>query len=429
MLNKKNILLLLLISFALIGLISNIKITYINSIKNLNESLNNIPDIHQNTFLDLNDKKTIDEINLKILQYQSLGIEPIYHISSFDFKEEEEKEAKKLRNLETSNLFENVGLIDPLNDSYFYIMKWISRTIKQTSSNIILYPYSFNYTYESKNEEGENISTVKRFLQGAFISLNTGELEQFNNMGLKTKGFFYAKKARAVFDADFAILSIEYFIDNSKVDVFRDGVDWSIYFQSYYLKGTTSSTFKEFEKYKKQYLTKTYATKINETEIINGNLLNDGLPRFGLLIIPDYLLGTEEIIRSKLGIKGINNIKEYYNKGGKIIVSGKSGILLEDFGLMDKGVYDRKRLLTANKTDRLVKTKGCEDTFEKIYIENENDFEHQMICMSVVPNRQVSLASSFISIKRDNNYNILMNLDSNNVLIKVLKIKNINIDF
>ena len=110
--------------------------------------------------------------------------------------------------------------------------------------------------------------------------MNSTELDKFNNIGFKTNGTFSIKKARTIFDADFAILSI--------------------FFHNSYGKGTRLSTFEEFLNYKAQNPTRTNATKINEIEIIKGNLLNDGLPRFGLLIIPDYILGTDDIIKSKL---------------------------------------------------------------------------------------------------------------------------------
>lgn len=65
------------------------------------------------------------------------------------------------------------------------------------------------------------------------------------------------------------------------------------------------------------------------------------------------------------------------------MVTGKSGTLLEDFGLMNKGVYDRTKLLSINNADRKVKTEGCENTFGKIYSEVEDDFDKQMICSSI----------------------------------------------
>ena len=417
MLNKKYFLSIALISLTSIGLISYFTVYQINSLRKLNESANDLSDIREPiSFIDLNDKNKMEEIYQKIRFYQSIE-KPIRHISIIDFEEEVKNEQKRLRNLETANIFEDVRIIDPTKDSYYSIMRWIAGTARQSSSTIILYPYYFNYTFKIQNETEDNITEVidilREYKHGAFISLNASDLARFNNIGNNTNGTLSTKKARAVFNADFAILNVEYPKDYNNDEAFQDGIDWSTYFQSYYGKGTTFSTYQEFLKYKTTYPTNTYATRINETEVINGNLLNGGIPRFGFLIIPDYILGTEEIIKSKLGEKGIKNIVDYFNKGGKIIANGKSGTLLEDFGLMTKGVYDRTKLLSINNANRLVKTVGCKYPFN-VYKENSNDFEQQMIFMSNINNRAITLASSFKSVKNDPSYSTLISLDSNN---------------
>ena len=39
-------------------------------------------------------------------------------------------------------------------------------------------------------------------------------------------------------------------------------------------------------------------------------MINNGFPRFGILVIPDYKLGTDGIILSRLGKQGIQNIQD-----------------------------------------------------------------------------------------------------------------------
>ena len=409
MLNKKDILSIILISLVTIGLISYFTVSHINSLRKLNESSNDSSDIQPLIFLDLNNKKTMEKIFQKIDHYKSIE-RPIDHISPSTLLEEE-KEAKKLRNLEEWNTFEDVSLIDAATEPYYYIMRWIAVTAKQFTSNIILYPYSFLYKF---GDESANNTEIKNFTQGAFISLNPSELKSFNNIGRRTDGTFQAKKARAVFDADFAILSVEYIRDYNYDEAFQDSIDWSTYFQTFYGKGTTLSSFQAFLEAKKANPTKTYATKINETDVINGNLLNNGLPRFGFLIISDYLLGTEDLIKSKLGEQGIQNIKNYYNQGGKIIVNGKSGTLLEDFGLMKKGVYNRKKLLSMNTEDRKAYIIGCDKLYGKIYEKDVDDFEKQLMCMSMNKWRAITLASTFKTVLNDTSFTSLINLNGNN---------------
>ena len=400
----KDILVLLFISIISIGFISYFTVSHIYSLRNLNKLANEQSNFEPLIFYDLNDEKTMENIIRKIRHYESIT-QHISHLGPPDL-EDPEKKGTSLRSLEAANVFENVKLIDPNNDGYSNIMVWISQTLKQYSSNIILYPYSFDYTYKN----GQNQSTTKQFKQGAFISLNSSEITR---VGLQTSGTFETKKAKALFNSDFAILNIDYILDYNNIDAFQDSADWFQYFGNYYLKATQPN-FNAFLEAKTEDPSKTYLTKINENDVIKGDLLNDGVPRFGFLIIPDYILGTDGIIVSKLTQKGINNIVDYYNRGGKIIATGKSGTLLEDFGLMKKGVYNRKKLLSINNDNRLVQTKGCEDTFGKVYKENSNDFEKQVICMSIASWRSITLASSFKSETQDPSFSTIMSIDSNN---------------
>ena len=106
------------------------------------------------------------------------------------------KKQKKIRKLEESNTFENIGFMDPAKESQYYLSVAIAKSIKQFSSNLILYPYTFDY------ESPENSTLSKEFQAGAYICLNPSILDEYN-IGQKHEGTFSTKRARAVFDSDF----------------------------------------------------------------------------------------------------------------------------------------------------------------------------------------------------------------------------------
>ena len=72
-----------------------------------------------------------------------------------------------------------------------------------------------------------------------------------------------------------------------------------------------TANFEQFYKEKVKDSKNKHATRLNETDIKNGILLFENIPRFGLLIVPDYKLGTDEIIKSKLGKDGMDNILKF----------------------------------------------------------------------------------------------------------------------
>ena len=367
-------------------------------------------------FIDLNDKEVIEEQLRKIAHYKSILGDTTRHLDPKEIEEEEEikeNSYNKLRFLADSNTFDEVAIVDPNTDSPDQIKKWIMGNIKQYSSDIVVYPYSFNYKHKTEFE-----TIDKTYSQGGYIALKPDQLEDLL-IGLKTDHTLSVQKARALFDADIAVLSIYGDLNptnKTQIEIFLDGVDWSTYLQSYLGKGVFQKNYENFlkQKYKtKESKLKTVNTYINETAIINGALMNEGLPRFGILIIPDYIAGYENIILSKLNTSGINKIKEYYQNGGIIFATGKSSALLEDFGLIPKNTYNRNYFLSINTQNAQSSTKGCEDTFGKQYSSTE-DFKKHMSCLSIKEDNKISISSTFLPQKNTDSFTTLINMDSGN---------------
>ena len=338
-------------------------------------------------FIDLNNKEVIEEQIRKIKRYKSIEGETVRHLPTNIIKEE-----TKLRSLaESFNEFEDVRVVDPNTEPINKIQSWLMRSIRQYTSNIVLYPYNFQYEHILEDKT----KLKKNYEQGAFISLNPEELDSFN-IGLKTHDTLKIKKAKALYDGDIAIFNINGDKETMKnINYFDSAIDWCTYLQTYLGKGICLGNFQDFLKRKQGASHKSFTTWINETEIIKGSLMNGGLPRFKIFIIPDYIGGAESIIKSKLTAKGMNQIKAFYDNGGIIFAAGKSGFLLEDINLVKKGTYNNKILLSVNNADRKISTRGCEDTFNKQYSEKEDDFKKRMICSSIKKTNEICISSTF----------------------------------
>ena len=333
---------------------------YIRSLRRLKQNSAKFESIEQDEFLDLNDKEAVRREIKKIRHYESIERGPVEHLGLPDLVQEE----KKLRKLASENIFDDVGIVDPLSTSIGVLGRWIFRNTKQFQPEIIAYPYSFHYSYVLNDS---NLKKEKHYSQGAFISLNPNTLN-VENIGLKTNSTLSIKSARALYDTDIAILSIEDFFDGYEQDLFQDAVDWCTFFQSSFAKGNCFINYDVFYNEKIKNTTKTYVTRINETSIRAGKVISeDGFPRFGVLIIPDYKLGTANIIKSLLTDNGINALKTYFEKGGKIIATGKSVTILEECGLLKKGSYDRNHLFSSDTESRGIKVSGCNELKDQFY--------------------------------------------------------------
>ena len=222
MLQKKFLIPFLLAFFASIGLIAHLLISQTKVPRRLSQKVDPIeiqPQIKRSNIPDLSDKKVVEEILRKIEQEKAFYPD-VYNLPHDYFEKELEENDRKfkekygnknLRKLAENNAFDDVTIVDPLTTSVGDIRKWFASSIKQYTSNIVLYPYNFNYNHEF------NGSTIaKNYEQGGYISLNPKELDAYK-IGLKTSYTLEIKKARALYDADIAILSINGFDLNENI--------------------------------------------------------------------------------------------------------------------------------------------------------------------------------------------------------------------
>ena len=360
------------------------------------------------SYLDLNNKQAMEQVYKKIKHYESIEREPVRHLNPNEM-DENNLPTNKLRSLGEMNIFEDVTLFNLEYYFLFNFANWFYHSMNDQEWRVLVYPYSFDYQFQNE----KNITDKKHYTQGVFISLKRSDLDGLPAITLVTKGVFQAKRARVIYGEDIAILSIEAIISNYNQDLFQDSVDWCTHFyKNFYRSGMCLPNYEQFYKEKVKDPKKKYVTRLNETDIKNGSLLFEKIPRFGLLIIPDYKLGTDEIIKSKLGKDGMNNILNFYNAGGKIVITGKSGALFEDIGIIAKGTYNKNRILNVETSNRQIGIKGCNETYNKVYNEKDDDFVKQLICTRSLFKKKVSLSTTFKTVKEDKSFETLIEVDS-----------------
>ena len=267
--------------------------------------------------------------------------------------------------------------------------------IKKEETKFILYPYPFKYL--DQNEE----KTVEH---GGFFTLNQtmlegGKFRYFQNISTVQIG-----KAKGVYDIDIAILSISYDNKGREQDLFTEANLYCNYFVNGLNKLTACSQGKEeYLEYKKAYPNRGAVVRISDKDILNDILYDKDSSqlKFKLLIISDYLTGNEDnILDNFLTKKVIDIIKEFRNLGGHLIVSGKSGYLLERMGLIESGSYDTTFTIHSNHKDNLNKISGCENIYKNSPEENSNYFK-QLICLGFISKTYLLQAFSMKKIPND----------------------------
>ena len=318
----------------------------------------------------------------------------------------QEKNQKK-RKLEDFTTLKDVGffpydLDTPTKSFSGYIN--IFENIGKDRSKYILYPYGFKYKKQNKDgilEENEQS-------KGGFFSLDS-KLVPGGIKNIKNITTVEISKSKALYDLDIGIFSYETTHENIKKDLFIEADSFCSFFsQSLPKVKTCSLTIKDFEENKKRYSNKGNLLLISPEILKNDDF---DLNSFGFLIIPDYILKTEDIILRAWEQKGIDKIISFVNQGGNVLATGKSGFLLEKLGLIEEGSYITDKNLYYKENYGLVDIIGCEDIISKTPLE-QNDFYKQTMCMNYL--NKIYLTSIFTMkkalIEEKKELNVIINL-------------------
>ena len=173
-------------------------------------------------------------------------------------------------------------------------------------------------------------------------------------------------QAKAIYTGNVAILNEKFYTDFMP-DVDRPLFSDRDFFLNYYTNYI--GLYDKLHNYTEIKEGSPLLVEVNTDDIKNGALNYN----ISLLVLPDFVLTQIELVNSKLSDDVVSIIKEYISNGGNLIVTGKSGYLLETrFGLLNKGSYDTKHLLTSPK--------GYINLTECNAGDSQTDFLDNLIC-------------------------------------------------
>ncbi|KAL9649755.1 hypothetical protein ABK040_009570 [Willaertia magna] len=274
------------------------------------------------------------------------------------------------------------NLQNNLQRTYNYLFT----NLNKYKSQFIIYPYPFNYTYNVKVGTTENGTDILKeyssfFNQGAILNVKPYAMPStsyFNYLYQSLSIMNLMEKSKALYDMNIAVLKIDITVNGTLkqltyeapffcsslvtyLGIYRSTCLSGKDFMNYYATSTTTS-FVYVDHKDIDGVGYTGEKSILFTKDSGGKYIN----RFGVLIIPDIMLGSEEKIAELLGTQGLQNIDQFVRQGGTLYTSGKGGLILEYISsnssqLWASQLFDKNYLLTSK--DQIVKTKGCDQYY------------------------------------------------------------------
>ena len=341
-----------------------------------------------------------------------------------NISKEFKKEKDTSRNLEENSItLKDVGFFPyDVGSTYYLWMGYrsIYSNIGKDRSKYILYPYGFKY--KNKTEEGE--SEEKEQKKGGFFALNSNILPNQNvYQKLANISTVQISKSKALYDIDVGIFTYETKLREVPTNLFSEANQICTFFSTTLSKvSACANDLSELKELRAKKPNKGQILMITPSILKNKDFsFKNEENNFRLLIIPDHVIETEQLILNAWGTEGINKIKEFINTGGNILATGKSGYILEKLGLISEGSYKTNKFLyyldsSLEKNNALVGLTGCEDIVTKTPLE-QPDFVKQVICMNT--RKKIFLTSSYTmnkqKIEEKKELSVIMNLEQDSI--------------
>ena len=372
-------------------------------------------------------KKDIEKIKKGVfLDSYMLSLNELYYNNTKLIKTEEQSHIPQ-RKLADEITLTNVGFFS-YDLTFANRIVWsygnIFNNINKDTTKYIIYPYAFTYQTIDENNEVQ----TKEQTKGGFFTLDSSILPSDSHphtfKNIKDITSVQVSKSKALYDIDIGILTYETTFEGSATNLFSDAEQFCSFFVQRLGKvSECARDLSELAQMRKDSPTKGNVMLISPSILNNNNFVfkNDA-NKFGLLIIPDHIYNTEDIIITALTNKGITKIKTFIENGGNILAVGKSGLLLEKMGLATNGFYKPGNYLYSSKStssisdQALVSLTGCEGIPAKKPSE-QADYFKQVMCMNI--NNKIYLTSSYAmdktKVESDSDWNVIMSLKSTDI--------------
>ncbi|MEI8360908.1 MAG: hypothetical protein WCG01_02175 [bacterium] len=279
--------------------------------------------------------------------------------------------------------------------------QFIAKKILPNSSKFLLYPENFSYQHGSSTQ----------FFGGAVFDLKPEKLSELGASAfafLKSSTTIDIGRARALYDGSMAILDISKITNGQNRHLTYESEAYCHILHTYLAKHEQCfHGFADFQAYQNDSNVPNKEVSslvmLNAADIQGGKLLNANNPFFKILILPDITSGLEGVTIAELGSSGLAAISDFVNKGGVVISSGKSSLLLEQAGILAINSVEQQILIKHKQNKgRLLFTNGV-------------DFESHLLQLGQVPENgyfnTYFLSSFFVRPEVDPDLIDIANLD------------------
>ncbi|KAH3766814.1 hypothetical protein Pelo_1308 [Pelomyxa schiedti] len=232
----------------------------------------------------------------------------------------------------------------------FAAYSYVFNSVHTSRTDLILYPYTFSARTIT--------NATMAFKEGAVIS-DDGAGGGFSFVTSATN--IELARAKALYDSSIAILSVTGFYDGATRDLTYESSRYCSALHDYlvgkYLNCWTSAEYLAAIA-QNPNLEATSVVYVTAADIASGFLFNNGLRRFGVLIISDIYSGSQSVIVESLGSTGLAQLTSFTTSGGMIYASGKGALVLSTAGLVDT-TFDPTFVLGVRGSRAPVS--GCDD--------------------------------------------------------------------
>ncbi|NTU98874.1 hypothetical protein HGA64_02620, partial [Candidatus Falkowbacteria bacterium] len=249
--------------------------------------------------------------------------------------------------------------------------QYIESKVSPYTSDFLLYPENFSY------DDGSSSAAY----DGAVFKLKdeampTAAADIFNF--IKSSTTVDLGRARALYDGHVAILDVSKMVNGQNRHLTYESEAYCHVLHTYL--GKHEQCFHGFSDYQSYLNDDQFPTKeasslvmLNSGDVQSGKLLSYGSPFFKVLILPDLTFGLEKETLADLGQAGLSAIKDFVDKGGVVISSGKSSWLLEQAEILTAGTVNQD-VIIKNKSNR-----------GRISFNGRSDFDSRLLQMGQLP--------------------------------------------